>query len=115
MMGEKLRLWVAALLIITAVYLPSYQMDAYGVSARLGLFFVGLTAAVLLIVFSQSGRIFFNFAHVSGIELRKVVWPSKEETIKLTGVVFLLVSVITMFLWLVDFLLSSLLNTLAGT
>ena len=116
MMGEKekLRLWVAALLIVTSVYLPSYQMDAYGVSARLGLFFAGLTVAVLLIVFSQSGRIFFNFARESGIELRKVVWPSKEETLKLTGVVFLLVSVITMFLWLVDFLLSSLLNTLAA-
>ena len=113
MMGEKekLRLWVAALLIVTSVYLPSYQMDAYGVlSARLGLFFAGLTVAVLLIVFSQSGRIFFNFARESGIELRKVVWPSKEETLKLTGVVFLLVSVITMFLWLVDFLLSSLLT-----
>ena len=53
-----------------------------------GAVFRRLTVAVLLIVFSQSGRIFFNFARESGIELRKVVWPSKEETLKLTGVVF---------------------------
>ena len=103
------------MLVIAVVYFPGYQMESYSVSARLGLFFTGLTATVLLIVFSQSGRTFFNFARESGIELKKVVWPSKEETLKLTGVVFLLVSVITIFLWLVDFLLSSLLNTLAGT
>ena len=36
-----------------------------------GCFSPGLTVAVLLIVFSQSGRIFFNFARESGIELRK--------------------------------------------
>jgi preprotein translocase subunit SecE len=35
-------------------------------------------------------------------EARKVVWPTRKETIQTTGVVFAFVVVMALFLWLVD-------------
>ena len=110
----KLNLWAASILALVSIYLPSYQMDSYGVPLRFGVFVIGITLALLLVFFSEPGRMFISFTRDSGVELRKVVWPSKEETIKLTGVVFVLVFIITTFLWLVDWFLSSILDTLAG-
>lgn len=41
-------------------------------------------------------------------ELKKVVWPSKEEVIRLTGVVILVSLIVGLFLGGVDFLLTKL-------
>ena len=36
------------------------------------------------------------------VEARKVVWPTRKETIQTTGIVFAFVVVMALFLWLVD-------------
>jgi preprotein translocase subunit SecE len=36
------------------------------------------------------------------IELRKVVWPTRQETIKTTGFVLIAVIIVAIFLWIVD-------------
>ena len=46
------------------------------------------------------------------IELKKVSWPARQETIKLTGVVILVSVVIAAFLGLLDFAFITLLNRL---
>jgi len=46
------------------------------------------------------------------IELRKVSWPSRQETIKLTGVVILISVILAAFLGLLDFGFITLLNKL---
>ena len=49
----------------------------------------GLAAAAGLMWFSWYGREFLQFAQAARVELRKVVWPEREETIKTTYVVFI--------------------------
>ena len=46
------------------------------------------------------------------LELKKVSWPSKQETTKLTGVVILVSVIIASFLGLLDFMFIRLLNIL---
>lgn len=46
------------------------------------------------------------------VELRKVSWPSRQETTKLTGVVILVSVIIASFLGLLDFVFLRLLNIL---
>ena len=46
------------------------------------------------------------------VELKKVSWPSREETTKLTGVVILVSVIIASFLGLLDFIFITLLNKL---
>jgi preprotein translocase subunit SecE len=71
-------------------------------------------ATVLIALTSQIGRNLWNFVQGSRVELRKVVWPSRDETVKTTLVVFLFVSIAGVFFWGLDVLLSWLAKKLTG-
>jgi preprotein translocase subunit SecE len=57
---------------------------------------------VLLFVFSQHGRNFWQFVLESRVELRKVFWPSRQETFTTTVVVLVFVAIASVFFWLLD-------------
>ncbi|HNL97843.1 MAG TPA: preprotein translocase subunit SecE, partial [Accumulibacter sp.] len=61
---------------------------------------VGLAAGVAWK--TEQGRLFFVFAREAAAEARKVVWPSRKETMQTTGLVFAFVVVMAVFLWLTD-------------
>ena len=46
------------------------------------------------------------------VELKKVSWPARQETVKLTGVVILMSVIVAAFLGLLDFGFVTLLNKL---
>jgi preprotein translocase subunit SecE len=48
------------------------------------------------------GAQFSQFVQSSRIELRKVVWPSKDESWKLTILVFVVVILLGLFFWMLD-------------
>ena len=50
----------------------------------------------------------------SRIELRKVVWPTRQETLQTTLVVFVAVFVMGIFFWLLDMILGSVTRALTG-
>jgi preprotein translocase subunit SecE len=52
--------------------------------------------------FTQTGRTFLAFSREAWEEAKRVVWPSRKETLQTTGVVFVFVFVMALFLWLVD-------------
>ena len=70
--------------------------------ARVGVLIGGLVAAVVIAWFSQSGKRFLAYARESYEETKRVVWPSRKETLQTTGIVFAFVFVMAVFLWLVD-------------
>ena len=63
------------------------------------LVFIG--AAMVFIKSSQGDR-FVHFLKETRIELRKVVWPTREETAKTTGIIMIAVVIVAIFLWIVD-------------
>ena len=62
----------------------------------------GLVVAAYFFIKSAQGQRFLYFVKETRIELRKVVWPSREETMKTTGMVMIAVIVVAIFLWIVD-------------
>ena len=56
----------------------------------------------MLFVWSQYGRNFWQFVLDSRVELRKIVWPTRQETGMTTLVVFVFVVVAGLFFWLLD-------------
>ncbi len=62
----------------------------------------GLVVAAYFFIKSAQGERFLYFLKETKIELRKVVWPSREETVKTTGMVMIAVIVVAIFLWIVD-------------
>ena len=51
---------------------------------------------------STQGDRFLHFLRETRIELRKVVWPTREETVKTTGIIMIAVVVVAIFLWIID-------------
>jgi preprotein translocase subunit SecE len=62
----------------------------------------GLAAGLGAGYFSTPGRQFAAFAGESIGEVKKVVWPTRKETMQTTAAVFAFVVVMALFLWLTD-------------
>jgi len=71
-------------------------------------------AAVAIAFQSQYGRDFWQFYQTSRIELRKVVWPNRQDTLQTTLVVLVFVVVSGLFFWLLDMVLAWATKLLTG-
>jgi preprotein translocase subunit SecE len=67
----------------------------------------GLLLGVVVFALSQYGRNFWQFFLESRVELRKVFWPSRQETFTTTMVVLVFVIVASVFFWVLDLGLAS--------
>src|SRR5262245_31154756 len=74
----------------------------------------GLVLALAMLAWSQYGRSFWQFVLDSRIELRKVVWPTRNETGMTTLVVFGFVIIAGMFFWTLDLFLAWATKMLSG-
>jgi preprotein translocase subunit SecE len=91
-----------------------YWYEDQALPIRIAMVIAGLAAATGLIWFSWYGGEFRQFALAARIELRKVVWPEREETIKTTYVVFIFAIVMGLFFWGLDWGLTWLTRLLSG-
>jgi len=91
-----------------------YWYADQGLAIRLGMVVGGLAAGAALAWFSWYGREFWLFAQAARVELRKVVWPSRDETIKTTYVVFIFAILMGLFFWGLDWVLTWLTRLLTG-
>jgi len=86
-----------AILALLAGIVAFYWYDELALPFRVAMVIAGLAAAAGLAWFTWYGREFWQFAIAARIELRKVVWPEREETIKTTYVVFIFAIVMGVF------------------
>ena len=61
-----------------------------------------MSAAALVFWPTEPGKQFYVYAQESIAETRKVVWPTRKETLQTTAIVFGFVVVMALFLWAVD-------------
>ncbi|MBB3227452.1 preprotein translocase subunit SecE [Luteibacter sp. Sphag1AF] len=66
-----------------------------------------IAAAFAIGAFTQPGRKLRGFFAESQFELRKVVWPSRDETLKTTGIIIVVVIILSLLMGLIDFLLKT--------
>jgi len=70
--------------------------------------------AVAIAMQTLVGRNVWGFATDSRAEVRKVVWPTRQETLQMTLVVFAMVLVMGIILWLVDMMLMNIVRAVTG-
>jgi preprotein translocase subunit SecE len=73
---------------------------------------VGLVAGAGLFITTGKGRETVEFLSESRFELRKVVWPTRQEAIRMTWVVAIVVSVLSLILAGFDFVIQGLVEKL---
>ena len=113
-MADKIKLLVAFLLVVAGIVGFYYLRDSAAV-LRLASVLAGLLLATGVALSSAPGKVFFAFGKDSVAEARRVVWPSRKETLQTTGVVFVFVFVMALFLWGVDTTLLWITQKLLGT
>jgi len=112
-MADKLKLLVAVMLVIAGVAGFYFFADAPTVVRVLSVL-VGIILAAVVAGMSGPGKQFFGFAIDARDEAKKVVWPTRKETMQMTGVVMLFVIVMALFLWAVDGILMWLVKLALG-
>jgi len=99
--ADKAKLAVAGLLVVGAVA-AFYLLGKQDLWLRVVALLVLLLAAVGVFFTSEPGKQLIAFGRDSSREVRKVVWPTRKESLQMTGYVFAFVFVMALFLWLTD-------------
>jgi len=110
---DRVKLAAAAVLLVAGIY-GFYHFAAYSTLLRvLGLLLVG-GVAVAVAMQTEAGRRLWQFAGDARSEVRKVVWPTRQETMQTTLVVIVMVLILGIILWLFDMMLMGILRFLTG-
>jgi preprotein translocase subunit SecE len=99
--ADKAKLGVAVLLVIGAI-VGFYMLGKQGAAVQWGALLLGLVAAVAVFMTSESGKEFVAFGRDAWREAKKVVWPTRKETMQMTAYVFGFVVIMAIFLWTTD-------------
>ena len=97
---------VAAVVLLVAGVAAYYHFADLPKLVRALMVVAGIAAAAGVALWSNRGRDFLDYARQTQIEVRKIVWPTRQETIQTTGAVVFIVILTALFLWLLDVLLS---------
>jgi preprotein translocase subunit SecE len=105
---------VAAIAILVGGLAAFYVLSTYPIAVRWLIVLASVGVGILVALQSAQGRTFAQFVQGSRIELRKVVWPTRQETMQTTLVVVVAILVMGIFFWLLDMLLGSVTRALTG-
>jgi preprotein translocase subunit SecE len=111
--GDTLKWAIVTVLVVAGIYGNSYFADLSWLYRLLAL--LGLSAvAVLVAAKTVKGQAFIALGIEAKTEIRKVVWPTREETTHTTIIVVIAVLVLALVLYALDSSLSWLLKALLG-
>lgn len=99
--ADKAKLGLAVVLVLASLA-GFYLLSKQGQAAQWGALIAGLVAAVVIFMSSELGKQFLAFGRDSVREVKKVVWPTRKETIQMTAYVFAFVVIMALFLWMTD-------------
>ena len=106
--------YVLALLIAAVGVYVFYAFTQWPSVVRGLLVALSFILAFVVLGFTEKGLVARGFFSDSLFELRKVVWPTREETYKITAMVLVVVVIISLILAAFDWVISGLIKMLLG-
>lgn len=106
--------WLLAIIILVAAFVADYYYSdvAWAIRAAVGI--VVIAAMVAVILTTAQGQVAWGFLKSARAELRKVTWPTRQETVQTTIVVIVVVFVTALILWGFDTLFMWAVGLLTG-
>ncbi len=107
-------------IIVTILVVAAVAGNWYLASINISIFYrvVGLLVLAALAIFvglkTQKGQIFFALLKSARAEIRKVVWPTRQETKQTTFIVVVVVFITALILWGLDTLFGWLVSLIVG-
>ena len=93
---------LSALLLVVAGAIAFYIYDSYSLLMRVLALLAVAGVAVFIALQSERGRDAWLFVGSARTEVRKVIWPTRAETMQTTLIVFLMVLLVGVLLWIMD-------------
>ncbi len=111
-MADRIKTGIALLLVAAGVVAYYYLQEKAAV-LRLLAVLASIVLAGGVFATGAQGKRFFGFARESVAEAKRVVWPTRKETMQTTGVVMVFAVVMALFLWAVDAAIALVINKLS--
>jgi preprotein translocase subunit SecE len=106
--------WLAVLVVLAGGIYGNTQFSEVTLLYRVLAGLVVLAIAILISLQTQLGRSAWDLAKEARIEIRKVVWPSRQETTQTTLIVVVVVIFVALILWGMDSTLSWSISSIIG-
>jgi len=104
--------WLVFWLLLGAGIVGFYIFPEAALFMRIGGLLVMMGLAIFVALHTGKGQYAWGFLQDTQTEVRKVVWPSRQETLQTTGIVIVMVIVMAILIWLIDSFLFWLVQTL---
>ena len=111
---DIIKLLAAAALLIGGLFGYYYYLEL-SLPLRVLMVLGGFGTGVTMAMTSMQGKRLWAFVQGSRIEIRKVVWPTQQETTQTAIAVFVFTLVMALFFWGLDSFLLWLTRTLVGS
>jgi preprotein translocase subunit SecE len=110
---DTVKLFLACLVLVGGIFAYYYYADVSVLWRAIGVL-VAFLAALGVVMTTYHGHLLSQFVSGARIELRKVVWPSREETMQTTAIVLVFALIGGVFFWLLDLFLLTVRQYIVG-
>ena len=99
---DIIKLLIAATALVGGLYAYYYYESDIAQAVRVLMVLGGAAAGIAIAMTSTQGQRLWHFIQGSRVEIRKVVWPTKQETTQTAIAVFVFTLVMMLFFWVLD-------------
>ena len=96
---------LGSVLILLVGIISYYYLIQISILFRVLMVIASVVVSLIIFFQTQRGNVLWEFFQGSRVEIKKVIWPTKQETFQTTLMVFVFVLIMGIFFWLLDFLL----------
>lgn len=102
--------WLLAVVLVALCVVGNIYFASYPAAVRAGIIIVAVGLSLVILVTTSHGKIVWDFFKQARNELRKVVWPTRQETLQMTSIVAVIVVVMALLLWGFDTIFAALIS-----
>ena len=111
---DTIKLLIAVAALVGGVYAYYYYETEIAQAVRVLMVLGGTIAGIGIAMTSVQGQRLWHFIQGSRVEIRKVIWPTKQETTQTAIAVFVFTLIMMLFFWVLDLGLLKLVSYLVG-
>ncbi len=111
---DTIKLLIAAAALVGGLYAYYYYETDFAQAIRVLMVLGGTAAGIGIAMTTAQGQRLWHFIQGSRVEIRKVIWPTKQETTQTAIAVFVFTLIMMLFFWVLDSGLLWLTRTLVG-
>ncbi|MFN3714942.1 MAG: preprotein translocase subunit SecE [Alcanivoracaceae bacterium] len=104
---------VVTAIVVAAIWGNSYYADISPLYRALAVVALAVVAGFVALQ-TEQGRAFNQLRKDAAIEMRKVVWPTRQETVQTTLIVLVFVVIVALILFFMDWILNGLVSWVIG-